>query len=761
MQRAPAPRLRALLVGAGAVAAVAAVSVRIGCAQEGGPDGDAGGHVREPLPPPEAIAELPPDGGAEFNRLVHESSPYLRQHARNPVDWYPWGPEAFEVAREEEKPIFLSVGYSTCHWCHVMERESFEDPSIAGLLNAGFVPVKVDREERPDVDAVYMDAVMTLTGRGGWPMSVFLTPDGRPFYGGTYFPPEDRFGRPGFPTLLKAIAEAWEQDRAALFEDAGRLTRRLKERSAGAAQAGGEVTADTIAGAYRAYASSFDADEGGFGGAPKFPRPHSLTFLLRYHHRTGEARALEMVERTLEAMARGGIRDHLGGGFHRYSTDAEWLVPHFEKMLYDQALLARAYLEAYQVTGDGRWADVARDVLEYVLRDLADPAGGFRSAEDADSEGVEGKFYLWTRDELLDVLGPEDGAFFARVYGVTAAGNYVEEATGERTGESILHLDEALPAVAEELDTTPAALEGRLAPLRAALLEARAERIRPALDDKVLTDWNGLVIGSLAYAGRVLGEARYVEAARRAATFVLDTMRVEGRLHHSFRAGDVAVPAFLDDHAFLAAGLLDLFAATHEARWLEAAETTVRDMLRLFPDAEGGGFFFRGTDGERLIARTKELYDGATPSGNSVAADALLRVGHLTADAELEAEGAAVLEAFAGRLSRPTIAYPYALMALDFALGPRREVVLAGARDDPALEAMLAVLNERYRPRTVVVVHPPGEAGGAIEALAPYVAAQTALEGEATAYVCRDYACELPTSDLDRFRALLAEEDDD
>ncbi|MBI4613669.1 MAG: thioredoxin domain-containing protein [Planctomycetes bacterium] len=693
------------------------------------------------------MAKLPPDGGPDFNRLIFESSPYLLQHARNPVDWYAWGAEAFERARREEKLVFLSVGYSTCHWCHVMERESFENEAIARLMNDNFVSIKVDREERPDVDAIYMAAVQALTGSGGWPMSVFLTADGKPIWGGTYFPPDDRFGQPGFRTVLQKIADLWRTDRARLERGAEELTGHIRAQSAEARTGEAELTTKTLEKGYSNYTERFDAAHGGFGGAPKFPRSHSLSFLLRYHSRTGTARALEMVETTLQAMAAGGMYDHLGGGFHRYSTDPVWLVPHFEQMLNDQALLARTYVEAYQVTGEERYAEVARDMLRYVLRDMTDASGGFYSAEDADSEGVEGKFYLWTEQEILRLLGREDGTLFARVYGVTQDGNYREEASGGETGENILHLPAPVAEVAADLDLDQAPFEERLEVMRRKLFEARERRVHPHRDDKILTDWNGLMIWALAYAGRVLGEPAYVERARRAAEFLLGTMQSEGRLLHRYREGNASIPAFLDDHAFLSLGLFELYQATFEARWLGEARRLCREMVKLFWDGERGGFRLVGEGGEQLITETKELYDGAIPSGNSAATLALSVVGRLTMDGDLERHAEQNLKFFAGQIDPFPMGYPFMLMALDFALGPSKEVVLAGDPTAPDLIAMRRALDRGFFPNMVVALHPPGDGAREIEEIIGFLEGQDALEGNATAYVCENYACNLPTTD--------------
>jgi uncharacterized protein YyaL (SSP411 family) len=684
------------------------------------------------------------------NRLAKESSPYLLQHAKNPVDWYPWGDEAFVKAKEQDKPVFLSIGYSTCHWCHVMERESFESEEVAKLLNADFVAIKVDREERPDVDAVYMAAVQAMTGSGGWPLSIFLTPDRKPFFGGTYFPPDDRHGRPGFKTVLARIAAHWKGHRAEVDGSAEELTAHIQ---ASDALGSGDVGVAALARAVEQFRASFDARRGGFGGAPKFPRAFALSFLLGERGRAGRSAVLPIVEKTLDEMQRGGIRDHLGGGFHRYSTDAEWLVPHFEKMLYDQATLARAYVEAWQITGNPEFAATARATFEYVLRDLTDRMGGFRSAEDADSEGVEGKFYVWTRAEVLAALGDEDGAFFADLYDVTERGNYKDEATHRDTGRSIARLETSLEVEARKAGADPKEFAQRVAALRDTLLSLRGIRVRPHRDDKVLTDWNGLMIGSLAYGGAALSEPRYVEAAAGAADFVFANLRTKSGLLHRWRKGASGIDGFLDDHAFLTLGLVELYEATFDPKWLAAALDLAREMVAKFEDKKGGGFFLSA--GEALVARTKELYDGAVPSGNSAAMLALLRVGRLTQDEALEAKARAALSAWASTIERYPSGYPVALMALALAAAPTREVVIAGDPADAATQALIAEVRRRHLPDTAVLLHPPGDAGKAIEALAPFVKAQGLVGGKPAAYVCSNFSCKAPVTSAEELAKLL------
>jgi len=666
--------------------------------------------------------------GRPANRLVEEKSPYLQQHAHNPVDWYPWSAEAIDRARAEKRPIFLSIGYSTCHWCHVMERESFENEEIARLINANFVAIKVDREERPDVDHLYMEAVQAMTGQGGWPMTVILTPELKPFFAGTYFPPEERWGRPGLKGILEEVAALWAGRRQEVIASGERIAELLQQR-ASSPPGGKEPSEEMLHEAARALRQRFDPHRGGFGDAPKFPTPHNLTFLLRYARRTGDADAIAMVRSTLDAMAAGGIHDQLGGGFHRYSTDADWRVPHFEKMLYDQAGLALAYTDAYLVTGEPAFADVTRGILDYVLTYLLSPDGGFFSAEDADSEGKEGTFYVWTRDEIRRALGPENGERFAEAYRVTREGNW--------EGKNILHRQ--------------GPFDPGLDPDRRRLLEIRDQRIRPHRDEKVIVAWNGFMMEALARAGRALTEPRYVNAARRAAAFVDRHLWRDGRLRRHYRDGAADAVGYLDDYAYLGRGRLALYEATGRAEDLEAALHAAREMIRLFALPQGG-FAFTGSDADALIHPVIEVYDGAMPSGNAVASLLLQRLGHLTADRELEEHGRRVIRAFRDRVERAPSAHVEMLSALDFALGPVTEIVIAGAPADDGLSALRLVVDGRYLPNAVLAYHPPAE-GERLRALIPYLASQPARDGEPTAYVCRNYACDLPVRDaasLDR-----------
>ncbi|MFH1717178.1 MAG: thioredoxin domain-containing protein [Planctomycetota bacterium] len=681
------------------------------------------------------------------NRLINESSPYLLQHAHNPVDWYPWGAEAFERAKRQDKPIFLSIGYSTCHWCHVMERESFENEHIAKIMNDNFVCIKVDREQRPDVDEIYMNAVVMTTGSGGWPLSVFLTPEGKPFFGGTYFPPEDIYGRPGFGRVLLSVADAWKDRRQELVDSAGKLSGFLK--SSGAPAEKTNLSPKTLKKAFDQFGEMFDVVNGGFGAAPKFPQPTNLSMLLCYWHRTNDIQALQMVEKTLEEMAEGGIYDHIGGGFHRYATDARWLVPHFEKMLYDQALLSKVYLQAYQITENRKYADIAREIFDYVLRDMTDPDGGFYSAEDADSEGEEGTFYLWDRKQITSILDKEQARLFNAYYGVTDAGNFEK-------GKTILNITKSVDELQREFQMDRTAVVTTLESARVMLFEERAKRIRPHRDDKVITAWNGLMISSLAYGGAVLEERKYVEAAERAAEFVLGTLHRNGRLMRYYRDGQVVGQGFLDDYAFMTMALEDIYEATFDAKWLIEANKLAEEMIELFADDDGGGFFLTGKDSEKLIARTRPGSDGAIPSGNSVAALALLKLGRLTMNQNFTKQGAGILEAFSAQLEKSPAYSSAMLAALDFHLGPTQEIVIAGKRDASDTRQMLRSVRGKFLPRAAVLLHDQNETGSVIYEIVPFVKNQTAVGSRATAYVCQNYVCNKPVNSAGELEDLLA-----
>lgn len=671
------------------------------------------------------------------NRLAGETSPYLLQHRHNPVDWYPWGPEALARARAEDRPIFLSIGYSACHWCHVMERESFEDPAIAAMMNERFVNIKVDREERPDLDNLYMAAVQAMTGHGGWPMSVFLTPDLQPFYGGTYYPPADSRGMPGFPRVLLSVERAWQDRRDEIAAAADEMTDRL--RAMGELPGNDparELDVTLLDDAARSLGRMFEPVHGGFGTAPKFPHPMDLRVLIRHHARTGDQHALHMVRHTLDKMSRGGIYDQLGGGFARYSTDDRWLAPHFEKMLYDNALLTTVYLEAYQLSGEAEYARVARETIDYVLSRMTGPEGAFYSTEDADSEGVEGKFYVWTPDEIRAVLGPDRAATFAAVYDVAEGGNWEHR--------SILNLPEPIPAVARRLARDEASLRAELAEGRARLFEARERRVHPGKDTKVLTSWNGLMLAALAEASTVLDEPRYAAAAERAADFLLATLRgADGRLLRTFKDGRAKLNAYLDDYANLVDGLTRLFEATGTARWIEAALSLAEVMREEFHDTEGGGFFYVGASHEALIARQKDAYDNATPSGNAMAATALARLAALTGWDELDALARSTLRSVHVVMERMPTAAGQSLIALDFLLAPTREYTVSAGSDAGEFRAALAVLARRFDPHKVVAPA-PGPVATELANLIPLLADRPARDGRVTTYICENFACRAP-----------------
>jgi uncharacterized protein YyaL (SSP411 family) len=684
------------------------------------------------------------------NRLSQEKSPYLLQHAHNPVDWRPWGAEAFEEARKQNKPIFLSIGYSTCHWCHVMERESFENDAIAAILNENFICIKVDREERPDVDRIYMTYVQATTGGGGWPMSVWLTPDLKPFVGGTYFPPDDRYGRPGFATALRRIAEAWSKDHDRIVTSSENVLEQLRQETQFAPASGLVVSRDTLESGYSVFRRTFDTRRGGFGSAPKFPRPVTHNFLLRYYARTENKEALDMVVATLHAMAKGGMNDQLGGGFHRYSVDANWFVPHFEKMLYDQAQLAVSYLEAFQLTGDRKLAESARHIFDYVLRDMLDPEGGFYSAEDADSvidpakpeEKGEGAFYVWTQAEIESALGQPAAKYFCRHFGVEANGNVHEDPHGEFTGKNILYQ-------AHE-DEEPASI----AASKIKLLALRSTRVRPHLDDKVLTAWNGLMISAFAKGGAILSEPRYTQAARRSADFILGRLYdpKTGVLLRRYRQQDAAIPGFLDDYAFFTQGLLDLYEADFHLPYLQAAIKLTEKQLELFEDKSGGGFFSTAVGDSSLVMRMKDDYDGAEPSGNSVTACNLLRLAQMTDRKDFRGATDRLLRAFAPRIGAQPVTAPQMLAAYEFSLSKPKQIVLVGREGLPAL---LHELNSRFLPHKIVLLVDGEPSRKALSAYLPVIETMTERDGKATAYVCENYACQLPTADPKKFAELL------
>jgi uncharacterized protein YyaL (SSP411 family) len=688
------------------------------------------------------------------NHLINETSPYLRQHAYNPVDWYPWGPEAFERAQRENKPVFLSIGYSTCHWCHVMAHESFENPEVAGLMNETFVSIKVDREERPDIDNVYMSACQVMIGSGGWPLSIIMTPDKKPFFAATYIPKEGRFGLIGMMELIPSIKELWATRRGEALSLSNKIAATLQQTSQDIA--GEELDEAILELTYEQLAERFDKKHAGFSRAPKFPTPHNLLFLLRYWKRGGNKAALNMVEKTLQTMRRGGIYDHVGFGFHRYSTDSQWLVPHFEKMLYDQAMLAMAYTEVYQAMGKEDYGKTAREIFTYVLRDMTTPEGGFCSAEDADSEGEEGKFYLWTQEEVRQALGSEEADFVAKVFNIEKDGNFMEQAAGRKSGLNILRLRKTLGEIAFDLNLSQQDLETRLEGLRQKLFAYRGKRVHPMKDDKILTDWNGLMIAALAKGAQAFDEPEYAEAACRAADFILGNMRkANGRLWHRYRDEWAGVEANLDDYAFLVWGLIELYEAIFDARHLEVALELTSDMLGHFWDEDGGGLYLVPDDGESLFVRKKEIYDGAMPSGNSVAMLNLLRLGRITANSDLEEKAAKIGRAFSRSVKQLPSAHTQLMVALDFGIGPCYEVVIAGNAQAEDTKAMIKALRTRFLPNKVVLLNPDERKSSEIAKLAEFTKNQSSIGGKATAYVCMNYNCKLPTTDIAKMLELL------
>lgn len=688
------------------------------------------------------------------NRLINEKSPYLLQHAHNPVDWHAWGEEAFEKAEREDKPIFLSIGYSTCHWCHVMEKESFEDDEVAGSMNKVFISIKVDREERPDIDHIYMTVCQLMTGGGGWPLNIIMTPDKKPFFAGTYFPKHSQHGRIGLLDLSQRIQYLWINDRSQIQSTTQTVVSALRQPPEGSG--GPALDIDVLKTTFEHLSQRFDPKSGGFSDAPKFPTPHNLLFLLRYWRRSRDERALQMVTKTLDKMRLGGIFDHVGFGFHRYSTDAHWLTPHFEKMLYDQAMLALAYTEAYLATGKADYKKTVEEVLEYVLRDLTSPEGGFYSAEDADSEGVEGKFYLWTLDEIRNVLPEKEAKFVENAFGVFNLGNFKEESTQSLNATNILHLKRPIDKLSKGFDFSPKEIEEIWEKSRKTLFQVREKRIHPHKDDKILTDWNGLMIAALATAARAFGNSGYVRAATSAADFILAKMRdSNGRLLRRYRLGEAGLSAHVDDYAFFIWGLIELYESTFETKYLRVALDLNADFVKRFWDQQSGGFFFTAEDGEKLLVRTKEIYDGATPSGNSVAAMNLVKLSRITGSPELESLASSMGRGFAGAVRQFPSAYTQFLLHVDFTLGPSCEVVIVSSDKTHEVESILAKLNSVYSPNKVVIVKDSDMNTQEIDAIAPYLKDFRAINQQATIYICRNNSCEAPTNDPDRMLTLL------
>ncbi len=703
------------------------------------------------IPKKEDLIKLSPDGGSSYNRLVFEKSPYLLQHAANPVNWYPWGEEAFQEAEQQDKPVFLSIGYSTCHWCHVMEKESFEDPDVSSLINDTFIAIKVDREERPDIDQIYMSVCQAMTGAGGWPLTVLLTPDKKPFFAGTYFPKQGRYGRAGMVELIPSVASLWADKRDELLQSAEKITDHLLSTNQ---SQGGQLEKSVTQTAYQQLKARFDSLEGGFTPAPKFPSPHNLIFLLRYWYQTKEPGALEMVEKTLQKMRMGGIFDQIGYGFHRYSTDAAWRLPHFEKMLYDQAMMVLAYAEAFQATGKDQYALVIREILAYVLRDMTSPEGGFYSAEDADSEGEEGLFYLWTVDEFRNILGNDGADLLVPLFNMTEEGNFEDEATKRSTGRNLLFLKESFDQIANQMGVPENDLVELWEKSRQLLFEMREQRIHPLKDDKILTDWNGLMIAALAVAGRVLDDPSYISAAKQAADFIWNTLRGEkGLLMKRYRDNEAGLPAHLDDYAFLVWGMIEIHQADFDTEYLKRALDLNQAMLEIFWDHQAGGLFFSAADQTDLILRNKEIYDGAIPSGNSVAAMNLMRLGRLTSNPDYEEKAHQIGNSFAEQINRVPQGNTQFLSALLFAYGPSFEVVISGDPGADDTQLILTYLRQNYSPNKVQLLR--SDEDTELWELIPALKYQEALNGRATVYVCQDFQCSAPTFDPDQMIKLL------
>ena len=686
--------------------------------------------------------------GKDYNHLRDEKSPYLLQHVGNPVDWYPWGETAFQKAKKEDKPVFLSIGYATCHWCHVMAHESFEDEEVARILNRNYVAIKVDREERPDIDKIYMSVCQSLTGRGGWPLSIFMTSEGKPFYAGTYFPKKGRYGITGFVDILKQIAEMWQNNRQKILDASDGIARSI-QTGPDSIRSDHTLTVDILKSGYDQLENAFDPKWGGFGRAPKFPTPHQLTFLLRYYKRSSNPKALEMLESTLNNMRRGGIFDQIGFGFHRYSVDEKWLVPHFEKMLYDQAMLAIAYIEAFQATGKTAYEQVAREILEYVLRDMTSPEGGFYSAEDADSEGEEGLFYLWTPKEVKAHLGEKSGELLCRYYDITESGNFEH-------GQSIPHMPVSLHTFAKKEGLDPETFEITLKQAREKLFRARKKRVHPLKDDKILTSWNGLMIAAFAKGYQAFGDPTYKEAAKKATHFILENLVApDRRLLRRYRQGDAAYPGYLDDYAFLVWGLLDLYEATFDIYYLDNAISLNSEMIAIFRDKKEGALYFTGKGNESLITRSKEAYDGALPSGNSVAALNFMRLGRMTGDIRLEQMAEQLTGHFSEQIVSHANAFTQLLNALDFMFGPSREIVIVGNSTEEKTGAMIRSVHRKYLPNKVLLFKGEGGEEKKLILIAPFLENMVPIESKPTVYMCKQYACQTPITRIDELEKAL------
>ena len=677
------------------------------------------------------------------NRLIHETSPYLLQHAHNPVDWYPWSEEAFEKAKKENKPVLLSIGYSACHWCHVMERESFENEKIAALMNELFVNIKVDREERPDLDEIYMNAVQMLTGRGGWPMTMFLTPEGKPFYGGTYFPPEDRQGMPGFPRILQGVAQAYRERPADVEKSVAQILETL-HHMAESQPSEKDFAPGIIAESCEKIARAYDSENGGLGQAPKFPNPGVYELFLRYYSESGDERYLTMVAQTLSKMAQGGIYDHVGGGFHRYSVDAKWLVPHFEKMLYDNAQLLRIYSQAYVITGEPLYKTVVEESAGYLLREMHQPEGGFYSTQDADSEGEEGRFFVWTLAEIDALLGAEDGEVFARMYDVTEEGNFEEK--------NILHPILTVDQASKFFRKEKSEIEALIARTKEKLFTAREKRIKPFRDEKIIAAWNGLLLSGLAEAIKITGASSCLEASRRTVEFIFGRMFRDGYLLHVYKDGQAKLRGYLDDYAFVALGLLDLYEVLLDRSLIDRAMELADIMLREFWDERGGGLFYTGKSHEPLISRAKPVFDASIPSGNAIAAQLLLRLYHLVGAEDYHTRAETILRSYYDAMVSQPFGFAHMLCALDQYLHPAKEIVIVGERSDARTTDLIKEIHSLYLPNKAVLIFAPGES---LEKVSPLMVGKQQIDGRPTAYVCQNFTCSAPVTSWAELKPLL------
>jgi uncharacterized protein YyaL (SSP411 family) len=686
------------------------------------------------------------------NKLAGESSPYLLQHANNPVNWYPWGDEAFAKAKQEDKPVLVSIGYATCHWCHVMAHESFEDKEIARLMNEAFVNIKVDREERPDIDNTYMLVCQMLTGSGGWPLNVFLTPDKKPFYAATYIPREGRQGRPGMRELIPRLSQLWNKEREKILKSTDQIVDAFQQSNT--FEKGNSLDKTILDKAYQQFEGQFDDTYGGFGSSPKFPSPHNLMFLLRYAQHNPDSNAVAMVEQTLTKMRRGGLFDQIGLGFHRYSTDRKWLLPHFEKMLYDQAMMLLAYTEGWQLTRNTLFKETADELATYLARKLQDKKGGFYSAEDADSEGEEGKFYVWSISEIREVLTPAEAELAIEVFNLTEKGNYHDEATGQRTGKNIPHLTKSFRELAHERNMEQQKLEGTIESIRKKLLAARQERPHPLLDDKILTDWNGLIIAALAKAGRVFQNDKYTALGEKCWDFISSHMIKDNQmLYHRYRNGDVAIEGHADDYAFVIWGLIELYESTFKSEYLQAAINLNEQFITQFWDKENGGFYFTSQKAEKLLGRKKEIYDGALPSSNSIAMMNLLRLGRMTGNTNWEQMADEAQMLFSKDIKKAPTSFGATLQSVDFTIGQSQEIIIAGKKGAPDTNEMLMKINSSFLPRAVILLNDPAD--DRIQKLVTYLTDFEMQNNHATAYVCQNYSCELPTTDPQEMMDLI------